>query len=117
MMSQAELFVDKVRNGLISISIRLADKTVKLNVLRRKCTEKAENVTKKILTLSVKRTPLIEVKFTPLSEVKHTPLDEVKFTPLSEVKHTPLDEVKFTPLNEVSQLYVISKYVGSKNNF
>jgi hypothetical protein len=59
--SQAELFEDKVRNGLISISIRLADKTVKLNVLRRKCTEKAENVTKRILTLSVKRTPLIEV--------------------------------------------------------
>ena len=101
MMSQAELFVDKVRNGLISISIRLADKTVKLNVLRRKCTEKAENVTKRILTLSVKRTPLIEVKFTPLNKVKHT----------------PLSEVKFTHLNEVSQLYVISIYVGSKNNF
>lgn len=98
MMSQAELFVDKVRNGLISISIRLADKTVKLNVLRRKCTEKAENVTKRILTLSVKRTPLIEVKFTPLNEVKHT----------------PLNEVKFTHLNEVSQLYVISIYLVLK---
>lgn len=94
MMSQAELFVDKVRNGLISISIRLADKTVKLNVLRRKCTEKAEHVTKRILTLSVKPTPLIEVQFTPLNKVKHT----------------SLNEVKHTPLNEVSQLYVISIY-------
>lgn len=50
-MSQRELFIDKVRNCLISVSIRLAGKTtVKLGILR----SKAENVKQKVITLSVK---------------------------------------------------------------
>ena len=62
-MSQRELFIDKVRNSLISVSIRLADKTVKLDIIRRKCSEKVGKVKRKILTLSVKHTVKKEVSF------------------------------------------------------